>query len=137
VEPNVELGLTPGERTIVLRIHGGGARGGGSYVVSEDDYIDYLAHSEPAALLPVGLAARLRRSHLLFLGYELEDWSVRVFLRRLWGDERIAYRSWAVGAGDRLTAEYWRQRGVDAFDANLDEFVAGLAQRLKETEAVA
>ena len=48
-----------------------------------------------SALLPVGLAARLRRSHLLFVGYELEEWNLRVFLRRLWGEERF-YRSWAI-----------------------------------------
>ena len=35
--------------------------------------------------MPVQLAARLRRSHLLFLGYAVDDWSLRVFLRRVWG----------------------------------------------------
>ena len=46
--------------------------------------------------MPVQLAARLRRSHLLFLGYSVDDWSLRVFLRRVWGGDRLAYRSWAV-----------------------------------------
>jgi hypothetical protein len=127
----------------VLKIHGGTdappGREHDSYVVSEDDYIDFLAAAQPLALLPVGLAARLRRSHLLFLGYELEEWSLRVFLRRIWGEERIAYRSWAVGgAVDPLAAEYWRQRGVDAFEVELDAFVAGLVTRVGEhREAVA
>src|SRR5262249_10901070 len=42
-EPNVEVGLTTEERTLVLKIHGGAndaaAGDGDSYVVSEDDYI--------------------------------------------------------------------------------------------------
>ena len=71
-EPNVEVGLTTEERTIILKIHGGtvgslqGTRG--TYVVSEDDYIDYLSSTPLSALLPVGLAARLSRSAFLFFG---------------------------------------------------------------------
>ena len=67
-----------------------------SFVVSEDDHIDYLVGGDAAGAVPVQLAARLRRSHLLFLGYAVDDWSLRVFLRRVWGDDRLAYRSWAV-----------------------------------------
>ena len=51
--------------------------------------------------MPVQLAARLRRSHFLFLGYAIVDWSLRVFLQRVWGGDRLAYRSWAVAAGRR------------------------------------
>ena len=101
-EPNLEVGLAAGERTLILKLNGGTRRALGrvrdSYVVSEDDYIDYLSQSDASALLPVGLAAHIRRSHLLFVGYELDEWSLRVFLRRLWGEERIAYRSWAIDA---------------------------------------
>ena len=37
--------------------------------MSEDDYIGYLAQTTIAGVLPVTLAAKLRRSHFLFLGY--------------------------------------------------------------------
>jgi hypothetical protein len=133
-EPNIEVGLTNDERTLVLKIHGGAATAAGSdadsYVVSEDDYIDYLAQTPLSALLPVGLAARLRRSHFLFLGYDLDDWSVRVFLRRLWGNERVGYRSWAVGTADPLAASYWSQCGVEAFDVPPDDYVEDLRREL-------
>ena len=36
--------------------------------MTEDDYIGYLARSDVGSAIPVGLAARLRRSHFLFLG---------------------------------------------------------------------
>jgi DNA-binding SARP family transcriptional activator len=138
-EPNVEVGLTTDDRTLVLKIHGGASEAangeGDSFVVSEDDYIDFLAHTQLSALLPVGVAARLSRSHFLFLGYDLDDWSLRVFLRRLWGNERVGYRSWAVGrATDPLSAAYWSQCGVEAFDLPLDEYVDGLRRQL-EAEA--
>jgi DNA-binding SARP family transcriptional activator len=135
-EPNIEVGLTNDDRTLVLKIHGGTAAAAGSdadsYVVSEDDYIDYLAHMQLSALLPVGLAARLSHSHFLFLGYDLDDWSLRVFLRRLWGNERVGYRSWAVGrTADPLSAAYWSQCGVEAFDVPLDDYVEGLQRELE------
>jgi hypothetical protein len=138
-EPNLEVGLGTEEHTIVLKIHGGTIEAPGaerdSYVVSEDDYIDYLTVTRLSALLPVGLAARLSRSHFLFLGYDLDDWSVRVFLRRLWGEERVGYRSWAVSsAADPLVAAYWPIWGVDVFDVPLEDYLGGLLRQL-ESEA--
>ena len=119
-EPNAYTGLALDERSVLLKIHGhvdrGGTRERESFAVSEDDHIDYLAGVEAAGTVPVQLAARLRRSHLLFLGYAVDDWSLRVFLRRVWGHDRLAYRSWAVqpsagGARARAVARAraWRR----------------------------
>ena len=45
-----------GERTLILKLNGGtdelSGRVRDSYVVSEDDYIDYLSQSDVSALLP-------------------------------------------------------------------------------------
>jgi len=134
-EPNVEVGLTNDARTLVLKIHGGAAAAGSdtdSYVVSEDDYIDYLAHTPLSALLPVGVSARLSHSHFLFLGYDPDDWSLRVFLRRLWGNERVGWKSWAVGRDvDPVSAAHWSQCGVEAIDLALDDYVEGLCRELE------
>ena len=50
-----------GERTLILKLNGGSdelmGRVRDTYVVSEDDYIDYLSQSDAWAVLPVGLAA--------------------------------------------------------------------------------
>ena len=98
--PNAYAGLSPEDRTVILKVHGQvdrqPAREWESFVVSEDDHIDYLAQAEISSLVPVTLVARLRRSHFLFLGYPLHDWGLRVFLHRIWGNEKVAYRSWAV-----------------------------------------
>jgi DNA-binding SARP family transcriptional activator len=134
-EPNREVGLTSATRTLIVRLNGGtdelSGRVRDTYVVSEDDYIDYLSQSDVSALLPVGLAARLRRSHLLFVGYEVDDWSPRVFLRRLWAEERISYKSWAVAeTPNRVTAEQWRQLGVDILDVTADDSLEELHRRV-------
>jgi hypothetical protein len=126
--PNAYADVPLDDRPVLLKIHGEvdlePARDAESFVVSEDDYIGYLAESGIAGVLPVTLAARLRRSHFLFLGYGLVDWSFRVFLQRLWPDEQPAYRSWAVQPGaTALERDFWRRRAVELVDAPLDREV--------------
>jgi hypothetical protein len=135
--PNAYTGLQLGERTVVLKINGRAdsrpEREWESFVVSEDDFVDYIAGTDIAGVVPVTLAAKLRRSHFLFLGYFLEDWSLRVFLHRVWGREKVGYRSWAVvpGAG-RIEKELWRQRGIEALDVPLEEFAGAFERALAE-----
>jgi hypothetical protein len=138
--PNAYTDLSS-ERTVLFKINGGidarPEREWESFVVSEDDYIDYLAQADISVVLPVTLAARLRRSHFLFLGYQLDEWSLRVFLHRMFGREKVAYRSWAIGAAsDEIEAELWRQRGIDTFDLPPEEYLARLRARV-EAEAEA
>ena len=106
-------------------------RGRESFVVSEDDYIAYLAQTDLANVVPVTLAAKLRRSHILFFGYPVVEWSLRVFLHRVFGDQPISYRSWAVLPGAKpVQREFWRERGVDLYDVPLDDYVSELERRL-------
>jgi DNA-binding SARP family transcriptional activator len=135
--PNAYTGVPLGERTVVLKIHGSADRGPEreweSFVVAEDDHIDYVAGSDIAGVVPVTVAAKLRRSHFLFLGYFLEDWGLRVFLHRVWGRDKVSYRSWAIvpGAG-RIERELWRQRGIDVLDIGLADFAAAFERNISE-----
>ena len=66
---------------------------------------------------------------LLFLGYAVDDWSLRVFLRRVWGGDRLAYRSWAVQpAAEHVASELWRERGVEVYDVSLETYAEELAR---------
>jgi DNA-binding SARP family transcriptional activator len=139
--PNAYANVPIQARAVLLKIHGEvdlePARDAESFVVSEDDYIAYLAETGIAGVLPVTLAARLRRSHFLFLGYGLVDWSFRVFLHRLWPDEQPAYRSWAVhpDAGP-LEREFWRRRAIELVDLSLEDEVDRLRVRAEAERAV-
>jgi DNA-binding SARP family transcriptional activator len=130
--PNTYIDLSLERRTVILKVHGQVDRSADreweSFVVTEDDYIDYLAHADVASVVPVGLAAKLRRSHFLFLGYTMADWNLRVILNRLWGDQPLSYRSWAVQPEPMpLEREFWRRRDVDVFELPLEKYVEGLA----------
>jgi DNA-binding SARP family transcriptional activator len=115
------------QRTIVLRLHGALDESGA--VVTEDDYISYLERGDLGAAIPVGVAARLRRSHFLFLGYGIRDWNLRLVLHRMSGGDPLAYRSWAVLPEARpLERHFWRVRDVELLEQPLDLYVDSLAQ---------
>jgi DNA-binding SARP family transcriptional activator len=120
------------ERTVILKLHGqvdrGPDRAWESFVVTEDDYIDYLARTDVAGAVPVALAAKLRRSHFLFVGYTMADWNLRVILNRLWSDQPLSYRSWAVQAEPQpLEREFWKRRDVEVLELAIDRYVETLA----------
>ena len=81
--------------------------------------------------MPVSLAAKLRRSHFLFLGYTMADWNLRLLLYRLWGDQPLSYRSWAVQEEPRpFELEFWRRHDVDVIDVPLEEYVGALSRHV-------
>ncbi len=132
-KPNKYLGLAIDERPTILKIHGvldRANRARDSYVITEDHYIDYLAHKDIAQQLPAQLLEKMSWSHFLFLGYSLRDWNLRVILHRLWGDQKFKYKAWAVSdtnvLGEKpqpLEQEFWRLRDVDIIKMPLDDYV--------------
>jgi DNA-binding SARP family transcriptional activator len=129
--PNAYAGeLSLEHRPVVLHLQGRldttVERAWESFAVTEDDFINY---GDAAARLPVALAARLRRTHLLLLGYTLSDWTLRVVLERLWGQEPLGYRSFSVSAASLpLEREFWRRRNVEVVDMTPAAYVAELAR---------
>jgi DNA-binding SARP family transcriptional activator len=133
--------LSLDDRTVILKLHGhverGDERRWESFVVTEDDYIDYLAQTEIANAVPASLAARLRRSHFLFLGYTMADWNLRVVLNRLWGDQPLSYRSWAVQPEPKpFEREFWRRRDVDVLEVALEDYAAALERYVEAAAPV-
>jgi hypothetical protein len=131
-------------RTVILKLHGGidthAARTRESFVVTEDDYIDYLAHGDIGGAIPVALSAKLRRSHFLFIGYGMRDWTLRLVLGRIWGGDGVSYRSWSVQPEAKpLERQFWRARDVDLLEVPLDDYAGALTRYLglASTEAVA
>ena len=127
------------QRTVILRLHGQldltPERTWESFVVTEDDYIEYLAQTDVTNLVPVGLTAKLRRSHFLFFGYSMADWNLRLLLNRLRGEQPLSYRSWAVQPEPTpLEREFWRRREVDVVELPLERYVEELAAHMPAAE---
>ena len=123
------------ERPTVLKIHGtvdrDDARQHEAWVITEDDYIDYLADQPLNQLLPARLLARLQSNHLLLLGYSLRDWNFRVFLRRLQLKPSDRFRAWAVVASASTEEKkYWSRHEVDVIEMNVSRYLGLLNKAL-------
>jgi len=118
------------ERTVIVKLHGGAVEkgvhpAGDDFVITEDDYIGYLTQGPVESLIPVQVLGKLRDSHFLFLGYHVRDWTLRVFLQRIWSDQPLQARSWAVEPRpDDVERELWEEFGVDVVVSPMAPFVA-------------
>lgn len=140
--PNEYTLVSPEERTVIVKIHGAIDRrdaGEDSYMITEDDYIDFLTTgTEIADLLPTEVAAKLNgKTHFLFLGYGLRDWNLRVILRRIWGQQALKEISWAVlDRIDDIDRQWWQRWGpMEILEVPLGEYVPRLEEVLAEVPA--
>jgi hypothetical protein len=126
------------ERTVIMKIHGAIDRTQGphawrnNYVITEDDYIDYMSDGA-GSIVPQQLLAKLRDySHFLFLGHEMHDWSLRVFLIRVFGERgQPENTAWAVEREPtKLDERFWQRMGVDLAAISLEEYVKELDEHL-------
>jgi hypothetical protein len=130
------------ERSVILKVHGAVDRRerrsfNDSYVISEDHYIDFLASTRLETLVPRGLLVPLLNSALLFLGYKLQDWNLRVILHELWSLRDYEYPAWAVHRDvDDVDAAIWRSRSVKLYDVGLCDYVEELSARLGDAVRV-
>lgn len=124
-------------RPSILKLHGTVDRKRqehDSFVISEDDYIDYLARVDLPQAVPARVRRVLAKSAYLFLGYSLKDWNVRAILREIW-DATTESKGWAIqGEPSALDVSSWKSKNVDIVPARLDQYVAALSARLVATD---
>jgi hypothetical protein len=125
-------------RPIIMKVHGGAVHDAPpgleiptGFVVTEDDYIGFLTESPVENLVPTQLLTKLRDSHFLFLGYGVREWSLRVFLRRIWHEGEPGATSWAVQEGvDEVDDDFWRTLEVERFNLSPADYLTALKQFL-------
>lgn len=127
-------------RPVVLKLHGcvnSASETDDSYVITEDSYIDYLSGSDVGSLIPIALWRRMTGSSLLFLGYSLSDWNLRVILNRIWGERKLGGKSWAIQRepsdprASKIERTLWDARAtVDLLFCDLKEYVSALDAQL-------
>jgi hypothetical protein len=126
-------------RTVIVKLHGGGVDLGprgphlrDNFVVTEDDYIGYLTQGPVASLIPLQILNKIRDSHFLFLGYRMRDWTLRVFLQRIWGEQQVEARSWALEDPglEAVDRELWDHVGVRVVEQEILDFLNELKSEL-------
>ena len=127
-------GVSLDERSVILKIHGAIYRGNpdqDSYVITEDHNIDYLTRTNVSSPVPTVLQAKLKKSQFLFFGSSLRDWNLRVFLHRVWGEQKLTYKSWAVQLNPQgVDRDFWRKREVGILDVCSAEHIGSLREKL-------
>ncbi len=132
-------------RTVIVKVHGA-AYGHGeereesrNYVLTEDQYIDYMVADEIASVIPKQILNKLKNSHCLFLGYAMRDWSPRVFLKRVWPHgQKLEDSSWAIEyEPEALEHQFWKALQVELFAALPDDYVSELDARMDAWRAPA
>jgi SIR2-like domain/TIR domain len=125
-------------RTVIVKLHGGaidcgtgGPNPRDNFVITEDDYIGYLTQGPIASLIPLQILNKLRESHFLFLRYRLRDWTLRVFLQRVWGEQKLEARSWAIDPEqEAVERELWDHLGVNVVEQSMADFLDELEREL-------
>lgn len=85
ISPN-RLYIDIGRTSVIYKMHGAvdrSGRGLDQYVITEDDYVDFLVRMTGNAAIPAVFAEPFKERRFLFLGYGLSDWNWRVVLNRL------------------------------------------------------
>ena len=112
-----------------------------SYVLTEEDLLEFICGLQSAEYQPRNLLAELAEHHLLVLGEHFEDWLARLFLRTTKGRKLSQYQDFTEVLADSRTQG---SPGLVTFLANFSshtrifpgggavEFVAELHRRWRE-----
>jgi SIR2-like domain len=118
---------------IVFKLHGSvdkSKRGQDAYLITEEDYVDFLGRNGDSHILPPYLVGLMPGKSFLFLGYSLGDWNVRVILRKILSEDRDR-RIWAIVSGHSAAEqELWQSRNLKIYPTHLREFAHELAKYL-------
>ena len=129
--------------SLIYKMHGSvgdGQSWEGGFLIAEEDYVRFLGRMQRGGLLPIRVTSEIikRRSRgaggpsepvysLLFLGYGMKDWNLRVLLQELRiGTGRVGEEMhYAIMRDpDQIEVELLNKRGITAFDWDLKDFVS-------------
>jgi hypothetical protein len=117
-------------RSVILKIHGDvdpAEPTRDTFVVTEDNYIDYLAGVKVYDLIPTYLTERIGRSELLFLGYSMRDWNLRVILRQIWAEQAFRTAGWSIQLDpSEIDRRFWERQRIRILDVALEDWVEAM-----------
>jgi hypothetical protein len=134
------LDLNIKERSVIYKIHGSVPRGNewpGGYLIAEEDYARFLGRMGPDGIVPGAINRHIIKKtksggksvlyySILFLGYSMHDWNLRVLLEELHvgryaSNEEKHYAF--VLSPDRVEKGLFAKKRVEVYDCNLTRFV--------------
>lgn len=117
--------------TLICKVRGPAIKGehkSGSYVLTEEDHMDWLFPSYTSGIaLPPFVVGKIAQSQLLWLGHSARDWPQRALLRRLYeapaGQSEL--RSFSVALNPTTPSVMtWQRYAVEVFNIDLNVWAA-------------
>lgn len=103
------------------------------FAVTEDDFFVF-ASKPPAELIPADVLTQIKESRHLYLGYDLQNWTLRLLRSRICEGqaEKDKKGSYAVlfDENDDPNALFWKECEVSSAIATLEDYAAGLEQNV-------
>lgn len=123
------------QRPLLVKLHGSIDRRNPEaekMVLTEDDYLSYLARTSVSELLPPAVQQHLIQSSILFIGYALRDWTIRVLLKQIWDRQIPRKISCAIllHAGN-VTRTLLTKQGVVVINESWENVLAGMVEALR------
>ena len=129
---------------LVYKLHGS-LNDMDSMVLTEDNYIDFLLSLiEGNPKVPDTISRIFRTCSLLFIGYGLKDWNIRVLLRHL---RKNDIRSFAIQHDQKAVTDetaarewdsmvlYWEHKKLSVYNCDALAFLRELNRRYEEDKA--
>ncbi len=99
------------------------------FAITEDDFFEF-AYQNPSELLPVNLLGQINTSRHLYLGYNLQNWTLRLLWNRICEkqSEQFKANSYAVVFDEDAdpNTDFWVEKDIRRAVASLDDYTAGL-----------
>ena len=101
------------------------------YLITEEDYVDFLGRAD-GKYVPPYVSRLMEGKDFLFLGYSLEDWNVRVILRKLLSRSAAgSVKFWAIVSGhSEVEQQVWQAQNLNIYPMDLVAFAQELATHL-------
>jgi len=132
VVPN-EVVIPKDGAPIIYKMHGSAdldAPERDSYLITEDDYVQFLSRMVANTAIPALFAEPFKTSHMLFLGYGLQDWNLRVILHKIWQEWPSRRAAWAIQhKALPLEKEFWARRQLTIYEKTIDELLVHLMEK--------
>ena len=130
--PNEYKGLR-NKWPVILKLSGE-VKSDSAFAITEDDFFAF-AHRGLSELLPADLLGQINTSRHLYLGYDLQSWTLRLLWNRICENQgqKKKESSYAVVFHERddPNARFWHENGVGFATASLDDYVAGLEKYVR------
>jgi len=136
-----QIKITPTEHApLVYKLHGS-LDDIDSMIMTEDNYIDFLISLiEGNPKIPDKIKNIFDTCSILFIGYGLKDWNIRVLLRYFRKTDRRSFavqRDPAVASDENAAKEwesmvlYWEKKEISVYNCDALEFLRELDRRYK------